>query len=344
MVDVKQKGDWVVFKYQRPSHWSKDGSMDKWLGKRVQITSTYPWSNGNGKFWFEGGPIDKEFLFSDINPYGAGDYHTVGAIKPYALPIQDAMKALEPPKKWEPQLGELVLLVLPVKVIRDLGNGTMDVYSDNGNALTVSKISLQKHFLQSNNQFTMKAMKDAVSTVAKSLLKANNTVTTLEIKAELRRDYPYYFWTQQVVSDYMSQLAGDGVFDYTDNGTYRTYFLAGKPTNQPLAQPKSAIRKSVHVSLPSGIAKVSGTVSSQPAKKRGRPRKIATTFSKSSLNQAQALGFAALNTFEKAEFKNGRVISLNEIRRQKKSAVGYLQSKIHNVAKITVAGITYDVV
>lgn len=58
---------------------------------------------------------------------------------------------------------------------------------------------------------------------AQSLLKANNTVTTLEIKTELRKSQPAFYWTQDVVSEIMDDFATSSVFTYTDNGTFRTY-------------------------------------------------------------------------------------------------------------------------
>lgn len=62
-----------------------------------------------------------------------------------------------------------------------------------------------------------------VLSCAQKLLSPNNTVTTLEIKTELRKTYPQYYWTQDVVSKIMNDFSTNKVFTYTDNGTYRTY-------------------------------------------------------------------------------------------------------------------------
>lgn len=59
--------------------------------------------------------------------------------------------------------------------------------------------------------------------MAKELLKANNTVTTLEIKTALRKISPTLNWKQQEVSDAMNNLSKQGLFTYTDNSVYRTY-------------------------------------------------------------------------------------------------------------------------
>lgn len=69
---------------------------------------------------------------------------------------------------------------------------------------------------------------DAVEAVARKLMYPNNTVTTLEIKLELRKPpYNTYAWVQPVVSEIMMELEQQGKFDYKDNGTYRIYSLAG---------------------------------------------------------------------------------------------------------------------
>lgn len=63
-----------------------------------------------------------------------------------------------------------------------------------------------------------------VENTAKKLLHANNTVTTLEIKNQLRKDHPNHAWYQNDISDVMDYFYQQGIFDYNDNGTYRTYF------------------------------------------------------------------------------------------------------------------------
>lgn len=74
---------------------------------------------------------------------------------------------------------------------------------------------------------------------AQTMCKANNTITTLEIKDELRKTQPAYNWRQHLhngvpgVSEIMAEFVNSGVFNVTaDNGTYRTYSLVGytKPT------------------------------------------------------------------------------------------------------------------
>ena len=78
---------------------------------------------------------------------------------------------------------------------------------------------------------------DKVFKVAKSLCKANNTVTTLEIKNELRKKYSKRNWRQSEISQVMADFYLDGKFNYFDNGTFRVFSLAGtNPTPAPVTQ------------------------------------------------------------------------------------------------------------
>ena len=76
--------------------------------------------------------------------------------------------------------------------------------------------------------------------VVEKLLKANNTVTTLEVKNQLRKDFPFTQWNQSDVSQAMDHLSHIGELNYTDNGTFRVY--SGVPkvnvvsTNTPQGQ------------------------------------------------------------------------------------------------------------
>ena len=57
--------------------------------------------------------------------------------------------------------------------------------------------------------------KEKVLAIAKELCKANNTVTTLEIKNELYKRYPYNKWNQKEVSNTMNDLYQEGKFTFT---------------------------------------------------------------------------------------------------------------------------------
>lgn len=78
---------------------------------------------------------------------------------------------------------------------------------------------------------------------AQKLMMPNNSCSTLEIKMELRRTHPIYYWTQQIVSDIMNDLSKSGTFKYKDNGTFRTYFTENKNTSVGKST-KTVVKKS----------------------------------------------------------------------------------------------------
>jgi hypothetical protein len=222
----------------------------------------------------------------------------------------------------EIKIGDEVVLVEPFKVFRLLKDGRLDICDSEGNCISVNSNQVK---LKTTD---MKAMKDACLTVATSLAKANNTVTTLEIKTELRRDYPYFFWTQDTVSKFMDQLAGDGVFTYTDNGTYRTYSLVGSPVVKPVTpRPKKTITKNVVAG--SGTANtVQNTGIKAQAKKVDWP---------------DVLRFAQNPTFKSVTLINGKTLDKDAIKGQKKSPLGYISPKIGRIASIVVGSTQYNV-
>ena len=227
------------------------------------------------------------------------------------------------------KIGTEVQIMRPFKIFCQLNDGSYDACDAHGNCLKVNPNEIN---ILTKNQSEMKAMKDAVLATAKQLCKANNTVTTLEIKTELRRDYPYYFWDQATVSNYMAQLAGDGIFNYTDNGTYRTYSLAKTPATKTISSAKTlniVVTKSLGVS---GSAGVVGTVGTKSKKK-----------SKNVVTRNSVILFSCSPKFESVTLASGKVVDKHTIRGQKKSPEGYITPKLHNVTAITVNGITYQV-
>jgi len=102
-----------------------------------------------------------------------------------------------------------------------------------------------------------KTMQDAAFKTVKQLLVANNTVTTLELKNQLRKDYPLYFWTQSIVSGIVQDFVDNGKLTIVDdNGTYRTY-----------ADPTQPARKSTVVVGKSNTASTKATTVTVTAKK-----------------------------------------------------------------------------
>ena len=278
---VKLKiGDEITFPKIRPFHWNKKGLMDKYLGKTFIVRNVYDKPENIQRIWFDGSD-NWEFFNTDL--------------------LYSSRSIFE--------IGDVVQLRKSFKIFRDFGSGEYDICDLDGNCLKVKDTEI---FLsQLNNEQTMKAMKDAVLTVAKGLAKANNTVTTLEIKNELRRDYPYFYWTQDVVSKYMDQLAGDNVFTYTDNGTYRIYSLAnGNKTAGPVTK---SLAKSV-----------------KKAKNKTK-----------AISQFDAVDLAYDKDFEGVTIKRriGNIYySTYDIKSMKKSANSFMNNAVGKIVAVTVKG------
>jgi len=212
-----------------------------------------------------------------------------------------------------------------VDIIRQLTPSIWDVCNKKtGDCDWVADINLELVTINKNN---MKPMKDAVLKVARDLAKANNTVTTLEIKLELIRDYPYYFWDQATVSTYMSQFAQDGIFTYTDNGTYRVYSLA---TPTQVAATTGPVTKQLKTPTP---------VTSVP-RRRGRPRKSGID----SMNRTSAVDIIMAGDFDSIFIEGIGKVTPTDIKNQKKSPKGYLtNAKLSKLTGIVVAGKDYFV-
>jgi hypothetical protein len=85
-----------------------------------------------------------------------------------------------------------------------------------------------------NNDATTEFYNDLVLATAVRLIKEKGSTTTLDIKNELRSRHatidvgPITFrpnFSQNIVSDAMIILADTSYFSYSDNGTFRTYYL-----------------------------------------------------------------------------------------------------------------------
>lgn len=84
-----------------------------------------------------------------------------------------------------------------------------------------------------------------IKQVANALLKANNTVTTLELKVELRKKYPSQKWKQSDISQAMNDLYLQGLYTYTDNGTYRVYSAVAAPVAKTVVSGRKASTQKV---------------------------------------------------------------------------------------------------
>jgi len=87
-----------------------------------------------------------------------------------------------------------------------------------------------------------KKNKAKVLAMANRLVKPNGTVTTLEIKNELRQKFPDQKWFQAEISNVMNEFNIDEKCTYTDNGTYRTYSMI----KNTIAKNNSKVTKKKH--------------------------------------------------------------------------------------------------
>lgn len=168
-----------------------------------------------------------------------------------------------------------------------------------------------------NNTQTMvnQLMKAALLVVANDLLKANNTVTTLEIKTELRKRNPEFYWDQATVSKMMDELAQANTYIYTDNGVYRIYSQSANQTAPyiPVAQT------------------VTPTTAKISAKVRATRTKVTSAGSKITRKQALELMKNNKGHFFTATFvkKDGstRVMNCQYLKDQSNSDLGYVKVK-----------------
>lgn len=231
-------------------------------------------------------------------------------------------------------LGTKICITREYTVYRKLTDDKYDICDNDGNCITVTKDEINSQSKIDN----MKAMKDAVLKVARDLAKANNTVTTLEIKTELRRDYPYYYWDQSTVSNYMAQLAGDGLFTYTDNGTYRTYSLV--QTTQTASVGKTLV---VNVNTKSGVTGVTGVSGITGTVGTTGTVKKTKKGNKNITNHGGAVVLVTNGRFNKLTLKNGTVLDAYDIRGQKKTPLSYVK-RAKTIDTITVDNTTYTIV
>ena len=93
----------------------------------------------------------------------------------------------------------------------------------------------------------LQAKQKAVQDTANRLLKANNTVTCLEIKVDLWNNskesiggvpYTDLYWDEQMISDCMNQNCQSWGLCFVDDLNpvpHRVYSLVGQPVNHPIA-------------------------------------------------------------------------------------------------------------
>lgn len=104
------------------------------------------------------------------------------------------------------------------------GGGYLIVEGTNAGHPTRPESTIKQYIFENQCKIMRpKAQNTDILSTATQLARANNTVTTLEIKTELRKLFDV---KQAEVSTAMADFATKGLFSYKDNGTYRVYSLA----------------------------------------------------------------------------------------------------------------------
>ena len=158
-------------------------------------------------------------------------------------------------------------------------------------------------------------MQGHMSLAILNLLEATNSVTTLEVKTELRKSHPEFSWLQKDVSAYMDSLQESGDLTYEDNGTFRIYHgIVTKAKKAKKAPAKVTKAKFVSVKTPSKVVVKTPTV---------KAKRISKT-------KAMELMIGNKGHFFTAEFekKNGdlRVMNCQALKKQT-SKLGYITVK-----------------
>jgi hypothetical protein len=182
---------------------------------------------------------------------------------------------------------------------------------------------------QTNINMNNQQRKQAIHDTANALCNAQNQFTNLELKNELRKNYPNEVWNQMDISIEMMDLAdNEGHFNYTHNGSYRTY------TATPSLQGSQAQTNSNPSMTAQLIAKAQST--NQPLKNQGKistAPKIKPPVSTKRIGRNKALEIIQ-NTngkFFSVKFvkKNGdeRLMGVQYIKGTKADPLGYVRLK-----------------
>lgn len=195
-------------------------------------------------------------------------------------------------------------------------------------------------------KITKTEMKDTVETVANYLDGKLGSITTLELKDELRNQFPVILWNQYSnnnvpgVSDLFHELVNEGKFkSIADNGTYQTY----RSVNNLIQSLGNVINKTVKASPNTSVGVktglrglVKGSVIALAAGKKAAATRAANKSSKSIGNRI--LRTTALNlmknnkgrfftaTFIKKDGSN-RTINCQYVKNQIPSTLGYVLVK-----------------
>lgn len=172
----------------------------------------------------------------------------------------------------------------------------------------------------------MKTQKEKVFEIAEKLCIANNTVSTLEVKTELRKIYNQEPWFQHDVSNLMAELHVDDKLDYTYSGLFKVYSLVTAKTSTPAVTPKVVTPKPAPstktISRTKAIDIIQGSggkfFSVKFTKKDGSLREMSCQYSKDStpspLGYVTVKDLVATRNNLTSEYRNINLQTLQEIK------------------------------
>lgn len=206
----------------------------------------------------------------------------------------------------------------------------------------------EQHLKLKTEKNMRQEMKNAVEKVANYLMGRDGNITTLPLKAELRKQYPAILWNQYKtgvvdgVSDMFHELVREGKFkSIGDNGTFQTYVPTSVSNIRTGAKLGKAIAKSAATQVGTskqkiktrGLVKGSATALAAGAKAAATRAANRGTTAKNVISRTQALLLMQDNKghFFTAEFRkqDNSVRKLNGqyVPGQKVNGLGYVLVK-----------------
>lgn len=191
--------------------------------------------------------------------------------------------------------------------------------------------------------------KSAILLAVFELLKPNNQVTTLEVKTYVRKNFPEFYTTQADVSQALQVLNDEGVLNYKDNGTYRTYY---NPNIKAPKASKTAPQTTVKSNAKAAVAKTVNIVTT-PSEVKGNhiSRTQAMYFMQNNKGHFFTAKFITkknnLRTINAQYLKDSKAdlgyIKVRETGKLKKGEDGVRNVNLQTLEELTIGGRTFIV-
>lgn len=173
--------------------------------------------------------------------------------------------------------------------------------------------------------------KNMVELVFRRMLVQGST-TTLDVKKQLRNDFPKYKWNQDNVSEALMEIeSNDSNLTFTDNGVYREYTVVGYNSNGPIKVSKTTSNTTVSRGIRDG-GKISKTDAVTKIKS-SKGRFFTVTFIKKDKSERTLNGNVRLDNF----MNNQGYINVRE------SNGNIRQINPRTITALTIAGSQYNV-